>query len=68
MPSLSTIDHRIPVVAQQIHTVRMAAYKQEAQLLGLTRLPPLERRLDDIISSSEEFIGASETGILARVL
>jgi ribosomal protein S18 acetylase RimI-like enzyme len=68
MPSLSSIDHRIQVVAQQIHVVRMAAYKQEDELLGVTRFPPLERRVDDILSSSEEFIGAFEEGTLAGVL
>ena len=51
MLSLSSIDHRIYVVAQQIHAIRMAAYKQEAELLGLTRFPPLERKVDDILAS-----------------
>ena len=68
MPSLSSIDHRIHVVAQQIHAIRMAAYKQEAELLGLRRFPPLERRVDDILGSSEEFIGVFQDGTLAGVL
>jgi len=68
MLSLSSIDHRIYVVAQQIHAIRMAAYKQEAELLGLTRFPPLERKVDDILASSEEFIGAFEDETLAGVL
>jgi ribosomal protein S18 acetylase RimI-like enzyme len=68
MLSLSTIDHRIQLLAQQIHVVWMAAYQQEAELLGLTRFPPLERRVDDILGSSEEFIGAFEAGTLAGVL
>jgi len=68
MPSLSSIDHRIHAIAQQIHAIRMAAYKQEAELLGVTRFPPLERQVDDILTSSEEFIGAFEDGTLAGVL
>ena len=68
MRSLSSIDHRIHVVAQQIHAIRMAAYAQEAELLAVTRFPPLERRVDDILTSAEEFIGAFEAKTLAGVL
>ena len=68
MISLSSIDHRIPVVAQQIHAIRMSAYTQEAKLLGVSRFPPLERRVDDILASTEEFIGAFDNKTLSGVL
>jgi ribosomal protein S18 acetylase RimI-like enzyme len=65
---LSSIDHRTHVVAQQVHAVRMAAYKQEAELLRVARFPPLEKQIDDILNSSEEFLGAFENQTLAGVL
>ena len=68
MPVLSSIDHRVHVVAQQIHAVRMAAYEQEAKLLGLAHFPPLERGIDDILNSAEAFVGAFMDESLAGVL
>jgi ribosomal protein S18 acetylase RimI-like enzyme len=68
MRVLSSVDHRNHTVAQQIHAIRMAAYRQEAELLGLDRFPPLERGVDDILSSEEEFVGAFEGESLAGVL
>ena len=68
MISLSSIDHRILAVAQQIHAIRMAAYTQEAKLLGVAHFSPLERGVDDILASTEEFIGAFENETLSGVL
>jgi ribosomal protein S18 acetylase RimI-like enzyme len=65
---LSSIDHRAHVIAQQVHAVRMAAYKQEAKLLRVARFPPLEKQIDDILNSSGEFLGAFENQTLAGVL
>jgi hypothetical protein len=65
---LSSIDHRMQVVAQQIHAVQMAAYKQEAKLLGVDRFPPLERRVAELLASSEDFMAAFEGETLAGVL
>jgi ribosomal protein S18 acetylase RimI-like enzyme len=65
---LSSIDHRTHVVAQQVHAVRIAAYKQEAELLRVTRFPPLEQQVADILNSSEDFLGAFENQSLAGVL
>jgi ribosomal protein S18 acetylase RimI-like enzyme len=65
---LSSIDHRTHVVALQVHAIRMAAYKQEAELLRVTHFPPLERKVTDILNSEEVFIGAFENQALAGVL
>jgi GNAT superfamily N-acetyltransferase len=66
--ALSVIDHQSPELALKIHAVRMAAYRQEAELLGLVRFPPMERELGDILDSSDEFLGAFADGMLAGVL
>jgi ribosomal protein S18 acetylase RimI-like enzyme len=65
---LSYLDNRVPITAQRIHAVRMAAYEQEAKLLGLDRFPPLDERVNDILNSSEEFVGAFQGTTLAGVL
>jgi ribosomal protein S18 acetylase RimI-like enzyme len=52
------IDHRLPETARELHAVQMAAYRQEAALLGVVRFPPLERTVADIAQSSERFLGA----------
>jgi ribosomal protein S18 acetylase RimI-like enzyme len=52
------IDHRLPETARELHAVQMAAYRQEAALLGAVRFPPLERTVADIAQSSERFLGA----------
>jgi ribosomal protein S18 acetylase RimI-like enzyme len=42
-------------VARAIHTVQMAAYAQEARLLGVIEFPPLARTMDDVRRSRETF-------------
>lgn len=65
---LSSIDNRRQSVAQQVHEIRMVAYKQEAELLRVERFPPLEERVADILESSEEFVGAFDGEYLVGVL
>jgi ribosomal protein S18 acetylase RimI-like enzyme len=65
---LSTINHRVLAVAHQIHGVQMAAYRQEAELLGVGHFPPLERAVGDVLTSTEEFLGAFVDKTLAGVL
>lgn len=52
------IDHRALPNAQQLHAVQTSAYAQEAQLLGATHFPPLERTVDEVRTSGEEFLAA----------
>ena len=55
---IEPIDHRALPIAQQVHAVQMSAYTQEAQLLGANYFPPLERTVDDVRTSAEEFLAA----------
>ena len=55
---IEPVDHRALPIARQLHAVQMSAYAQEARLLAATHFPPLERTVDDIRSSAEEFLAA----------
>lgn len=67
--SIHLLEHGTPNVAAQIHAVQMAAYAQEAALLGVTRFPPLDRTIDDVQQSGERFYGAFDpSGTLVGAL
>lgn len=51
-------DHADPSIAAAIHTVQVAAYAQEATLLGVAHLPPLTRTVDDLRALDEVFLAA----------
>lgn len=68
MLSLHDLDHRLPTIARQIHAIRRAAYKQEAELLAVAHFPPLERSLEDVLNSCEAFVGASQDSELVGVV
>ena len=55
---IEPVDHSVLAIARQLHAVQMSAYAQEAQLLGATYFPPLERTVDDVRTSREEFVAA----------
>jgi GNAT superfamily N-acetyltransferase len=55
---IEPFDHRVLVNAKQIHAVQMAAYAQEAALLGVVHFPPLDRTAQDIQSKVEQFYAA----------
>jgi ribosomal protein S18 acetylase RimI-like enzyme len=61
---LEPLDHRSVSTARQIHSVQVLAYKQEAQLLGADRFPPLMRSVEDVRTSRESFLGAFVRGKL----
>lgn len=61
---IDRLEHADPAVAQRIHAIQMAAYAQEAALLGVRWFPPLERTPDDVQSSPETFFGALVDGRL----
>ncbi len=46
----------------------MAAYAQEAQLIGVTRFLPLERTIADLVQVREEFLGAFDDEKLVGAL
>ena len=45
-------------MAARIHAVQIAAYQQEAALLGVSDFPPLARTVEDIMGSRELFFRA----------
>ena len=55
---IELLDHGDPTFAKAIHRVQMAAYAQEARLLGAKPFPPLQRTPASIRSSQEHFWGA----------
>ncbi|WP_293935529.1 GNAT family N-acetyltransferase [Iodobacter sp.] len=55
-------------VAAQIHAVQMAAYSQEAELLGVKDFPPLQVTVVDIQESCENFYGAYQLNELVGVV
>ena len=55
---IEPVDHSVLAIAQQLHAVQMSAYAQEAQLVGATYFPPLERTVDELRTYPEEFVAA----------
>ena len=55
---IESLAHRDARVAAHIHAVQIAAYAQEAELLGVIDFPPLKRMPADIQIAEERFIGA----------
>jgi ribosomal protein S18 acetylase RimI-like enzyme len=66
--TIALLAHRSPEEAQRIHAIQMAAYRLEADLLGVKHFPPLERSVEDIQGSTEEFWGAREGEELVGVM
>ncbi|NRA61711.1 MAG: GNAT family N-acetyltransferase [Psychrobium sp.] len=55
-------------VAKQIYTIFQCSYKIEAQLIGVTNFPPLQRSAQDIARSKSEFYGFSDNDHLAAII
>jgi GNAT superfamily N-acetyltransferase len=55
---IELLDHSLVSVAERIHAVQIAAYSQEAVLIGAVDFPPISRTPEDVRSSSEQFFGA----------
>jgi ribosomal protein S18 acetylase RimI-like enzyme len=62
------LDHHDLAVALSIHAIQMAAYAQEATLLGAVSFPPLERQVMDVQRDEGRFLGAFLDGQLAGSL
>jgi len=67
LPTIEALDHRDRAVAGRIHAIQLAAYTQEARLLGVADFPPLRQTLEHILGSEETFLGAFVDGALAGV-
>lgn len=66
--TLLPIDPRAAGLAARIHAVQLAAYRQEAALLGVTHFPPLDRTVADIAASTDTCIGAFDGDALLGVV
>lgn len=55
---VQAVDHREPAIAAGIHAVQMAAYAQEAELLGVRDFPPLRATVRDVQQSGAMYIAA----------
>jgi ribosomal protein S18 acetylase RimI-like enzyme len=66
--TIALLDHRSRELAQRIHAIQIAAYRLEADLLGVKHFPPLERSIEDVQGSPDEFWGAREGEELLGVI
>ncbi len=65
---IELVDHRILDVAQKLHAVQMRAYAQEAKLLGAIYFPPLERTVEELQGSTEQYrVAIAEEEILGAI-
>ena len=65
---IQRLDPRDQMVAEGIHGVQIAAYEQEARLLGVRHFPPLERTVEDVQAASQRFFGAIDDGSIVGVV
>jgi ribosomal protein S18 acetylase RimI-like enzyme len=66
--TIALLDHRSREMAQRVHALQIAAYRLEADLLGVKHFPPLERSVEDVQSAAEELWGAWEGEELLGVI
>jgi len=66
--AIKLLDHGNPEVALAILAVQMAAYTQEAALLGARDFPPLRQTLADVRASTDSFYGLYVDAALAGVV
>ena len=67
-PDIRLLDHHDLAVAERIHAIQMAAYAQEAVLLGAISFPPLQRQVIDVQRTEGQFLGVFLDGQLAGTL
>jgi GNAT superfamily N-acetyltransferase len=65
---VSRLDHSTASVAAAIHGVMMAAYRLEAELLGVEDFPPLRRTPAEIAGVASRFLGITAAGVLVAVV
>ncbi|MDO6427933.1 N-acetyltransferase [Thalassotalea sp. 1_MG-2023] len=69
--SIWVIEALVPsneLVAQKIHRVFQRSYQVEAQLIGVSDFPPLQRSIEDFTHSTTLFFGFIENKGLAAVI
>jgi len=66
--SIERLDPADRILAEEILRVQLAAYRQEAELLGAKFFPPLGRTLEELQSRQEQFFGVRVGGKVAAVL
>lgn len=67
-PKIRLLAHTELDMANAIHALMQAAYRQEAELLGVTDFPPLKRKAADIARDTGRYYGAFAGEHLAGVL
>lgn len=66
--AVELLDQRDRSVAKRIHAIQMAAYEQEALLIGAIGFPPLRRTVANVRQSTDRFFGAYFGLVLAGVV
>src|SRR5262245_813175 len=67
-PMPRVLDHRDPMVAEQIYWLQQAAYAVERDVIGYADFPPLSVTAQDIQQEPEVFVGYWEGATLAGVI
>ena len=65
---IALLEHNTPNIAAEIYEVFQASYQIEAQLIGTSIFPPLQRSVSHITQSPTMFYGAKIDSALAGVI
>lgn len=65
---ITKLEHSNEIITKQIFTVFQNSYKVEAQLIGVSDFPPLQRSVRDIANSTTDFYGFTENKCLAAII
>jgi ribosomal protein S18 acetylase RimI-like enzyme len=65
---IRSVDHRNRRVAIGVHYVQQLAYAQEAELLGVSHFPPLERTVEDLMQGAANYLGAFANGLVVGTI
>lgn len=65
---ITTLENSNEVVAQQIHAVFQNSYIVEAEIIGVSDLPPLSRSRQDILNAKTDFYGFIHNTCVAAVV
>ncbi|MEW6982474.1 GNAT family N-acetyltransferase [Colwelliaceae bacterium 6471] len=65
---ITKLEHSNEIITKQIFTVFQHSYKVEAQLIGVSDFPPLQRSVRDIANSTTDFYGFTENKCLAAII
>ena len=65
---IEILDHEQEATAEEIYSIFQVSYAVEAQLLGASNFPPLNRTVADFLKSNTSFFGFYQGERLAAVL